>query len=82
MQDPIPPTGRGKKPELDLRKQRHLHVGGVWCQGNMDSTIVQPLSMTALTNSGQGRDCNGLVLDSVPGQALSLEKEQVNGLAS
>lgn len=43
----------------------------------MDSTVVRPLSMTALTDSGQGRDCNGLVLDSVPGQPLSLQKEEV-----
>ena len=48
----------------------------------MDSTLLWPLSMKALTNSGQGRDCNGLVLGSVPGQPLSLEKEEVNGLAS
>lgn len=56
-----------------------IYVGGCGSQGNRDSTLVWPFNDGL--DSRQGRDCNGLVLDSVPRQPLSLEKE-VNGLAS
>lgn len=80
MQDPTPPAGRGGKSLSLIYGSMGIYV---WV-GVVPGKHGQYLSAASLNDgldSRQGRDCNGLVLDSVPRQPLSLEKE-VNGLAS